>query len=416
LINGFFQINILCQKLSNYEFQINMQEKVKSFAREFANEIIGNRRHLHQNPELSFKEYKTQAFVAERLKAMGITPQPIADTGLVAVIEGKSPTQKIIGLRADMDALPIVEANDVPYKSLTEGVMHACGHDCHTSSLLGTAKILQNLRDEFEGTVKLFFQPGEERVPGGASLMIRDGALQNPAPAKMLGQHVAPNIPVGKIGFREGMYMASADELYITVKGKGGHGAMPETMADPVLMASHLIVTLQQIISRNKDPKTPSVLSFGKVIANGATNVIPNEVFIEGTFRCLNEQWREEGLQRMKKMAEGLCEAMGGSCDFHIARGYPFLFNNPELTRRSKAAAVAYMGAENVIDLDIWMAAEDFAYYSQAMDACFYRLGTRNEARGIVSGVHTPTFDVDESSLEIGAGLMAWLALEELKA
>jgi amidohydrolase len=393
-----------------------MKAQVKHLASQYAHQIVAFRRHLHQHPELSFQEYNTQKFVAAQLQQMGLNPQPMATTGLVALIEGRNPSQKVIGLRADMDALPIVEANDTPYKSKYPGVMHACGHDCHTASLLGTAYILGQMRDQFEGTVKLFFQPGEEKVPGGASLMIADGALLNPAPAKMLGQHVAPNIPVGKIGFREGMYMASADELYLTVKGKGGHGAMPENCIDPVLISSHIIVALQQIISRNKDPKSPSVLSFGKVIANGATNVIPNEVYIEGTFRCLNEQWREEGLARMKKMAEGMAEAMGGYCDFHIARGYPFLKNDPELTRRSKAAAVDFMGAEQVIDLDIWMAAEDFAYFSQAMDSCFYRLGTRNEARGIVSGVHTPTFDVDEAALEIGAGLMAWLALQELQA
>ncbi len=292
--------------------------------------------------------------------------------------------------------------------------MHACGHDVHTASLLGTARILQQLREEFEGTVKLIFQPGEEKIPGGASLMIREGVLQQPAPQYILGQHVAPSIPVGKIGFREGLYMASADELYVTVKGKGGHGAMPDINIDPVVIASHIIVALQQIVSRHANPKIPSVLSFGKVIANGATNVIPNEVYIEGTFRTLDEEWRASAHQKMKKMAEGMAEAMGGSCEFTIMRGYPFLKNAPELTRRMKAAGIEYMGAENVIDLDVWMAAEDFAYYTQYIDACFYRLGTRNEQRGITSSVHTPTFDVDEQALQIGAGLMSWLALAEL--
>ncbi len=394
---------------------MSLDLKIKQLAKDYAAEVVDNRRYLHINPELSFQEYKTAKFVAEKLRAIGLSPQEgIANTGVVALIEGRNPASKVIGLRADMDALPIFEKNDVPYKSQNAGVMHACGHDAHTSSLLGTAKILHQLRDEFEGTIKLVFQPAEEKAPGGASIMIREGVLQNPSISSMLGQHVAPNIPVGKIGFREGMYMASTDELYLTVKGKGGHGAMPDQLIDPVLIASHVIVALQQVISRNKKPANPSVLSFGRFIADGVTNVIPNEVTIQGTFRCMDEEWREDGLRRMKKMAEGITEAMGGVCDFEIVKGYPFLKNHPELTRRVKAEATTYIGQENIIDLDLWMAGEDFAFYSQVVDACFYRLGTRNEARGIVSGVHTPTFDIDETSLEIGPGLMAWLAVREL--
>lgn len=395
---------------------MSLQEKIKAIAAEQSAISVATRHHLHQNPELSFQEYETAKYIAERLKAIGLTPQEgVANTGVVAVIEGKNPTKKVVALRADMDALPIVEQNEVPYKSRKHGVMHACGHDVHTSSLLSCAAILHQLKGEFEGTVKLIFQPAEEKAPGGASIMIKEGVLENPAPVSMLGQHVAPNIPVGKIGFREGMYMASTDELYLTVKGKGGHGAAPNQLIDPVVIASHIIIALQQIISRNRNPALPSVLSFGRFIADGVTNVVPNEVKIEGTFRNMNEEWREDGLRRMKKMAEGIAEAMGGSCEFEVLRGYPFLKNNPELTRRAKEAAIAYMGAENVIDLDIWMAGEDFAYYSQVVDSCFYRLGTRNEAKGIVSGVHTPTFDIDEEALTIGPGLMAWLALEELK-
>lgn len=393
-----------------------MKARIHALAAAQAPDLVATRRYLHQHPELSYHEFETQRYVAERLRGLGLQPQEMAKTGLVAVIEGRNPTRKVIALRADMDALPITEANEVPYRSQNPGVMHACGHDAHTTSLLGVARILTELRDEFEGTVKLVFQPAEEKAPGGASVMIAEGALQNPAPAGMLGQHVAPNIPVGKIGFREGMYMASADELYLTIHGKGGHGAMPDTLIDPVLITAHILVALQQIISRNRDPKSPSVLSFGKVIANGATNVIPNEVYVEGTFRCLDEAWRADGLARMKKMAEGIAEAMGARCEFTILKGYPFLKNDPVLTRRTKAAAQEYVGTENVIDLDIWMAAEDFAYYSQVVDSCFYRLGTRNEARGITSGVHTPTFDIDEAALEIGAGLMSWLGVEELRA
>lgn len=395
---------------------MSLLSSIKSLSKQYAVQIINNRRHLHANPELSFHEYNTARFVAEKLRSFGIEPQEgVAETGVVALIKGKNPESKMVALRADMDALPIIEANNVPYKSTKEGVMHACGHDVHTASLLGTAQILNQLTEEFEGTVKLLFQPGEEKLPGGASLMIKEGVLQNPTPQHILGQHVAPNIPVGKVGFREGLYMASTDELYVTVKGKGGHGAMPDNNIDPVVITSHIIVALQQIVSRHANPKIPSVLSFGKVIANGATNIIPNEVYLEGTFRTLNEEWRELAHQKMKKMAEGIADAMGGSCDFNIMHGYPFLKNHPELTRKMKGQAIEYMGEENVIDLDIWMAAEDFSYYTQQVDACFYRLGTRNEEKGIISSVHTPTFNVDEEALEIGAGLMSWLAISELQ-
>ena len=392
-----------------------LKEKIKELAIRYKSQIIDFRKHLHTHPELSFKEFETCAFVEKQLRSFGIHQiEKKAGTGLVALIEGKNPAIKVIALRADMDALPIKEANDVPYKSQNEGVMHACGHDVHTSSLLGAARILNEIRNEFEGTIKLFFQPGEEIIPGGASLMIKDKALENPAPSAIIGQHVMPLIPAGTVGFRKGMYMASADELYLTVKGKGGHGAMPETLVDPILITSHIIVALQQIVSRNANPKTPSVLSFGKVIANGATNIIPNEVKVEGTFRTLDEEWRTKANKQMVKLAEGIAEAMGGSVEFEVRRGYPFLQNAPELTDRALKAAKDYLGAENVVDLDIWMAAEDFAYYTQMIDGCFYRLGTRNEEKGFTSGVHTPTFDIDEDALEIGAGLMAWLAINEL--
>lgn len=393
-----------------------LQNRIQKLADQYKSDTIAIRRHLHAHPELSFEENETVAFVAEKLRSFGLSKLTSkANTGLVALIEGKNPSKKTIALRADMDALPINEANEVPYKSTNPGVMHACGHDVHTSSLLGTARILNELKADFEGTIKLLFQPGEEKVPGGAAMMIADKALLNPKPTAILGQHVMPLIPVGKVGFRKGMYMASADELYIKVKGKGGHGAMPETLVDPVLISAHILVALQQVVSRKADPKTPSVLSFGKVMADGATNVIPNEVNIEGTFRTLNEDWRKEAHQHMIKIAKGIAEGMGGEVDFEVRKGYPFLKNEPELTERSIQAAKAYLGEENVVDLDIWMAAEDFSYYTQEMDGCFYRLGTRNERKGIVSGVHTPTFDIDEDALGLSTGLMAWLALEELK-
>jgi amidohydrolase len=394
---------------------MSLSEKIKEIAARYSDDTVSFRRHLHSNPELSFEEYNTAKFVAEKLKSFGVeTTEGVATTGVVGLIKGKNPGKKIIALRADMDALPILEQNDVPYKSKNPGVMHACGHDVHTSSLLGTARILNEVKDQFEGTVKFIFQPGEEKIPGGASLMIKEGVLQNPAPKNILGQHVATLIPAGKVGFKPGMYMASADEIYITVKGKGGHGAMPDKCVDSVLIASHIIVALQQIISRNCDPRIPSVLSFGKIVGLGATNIIPDEVKIEGTFRAMDENWRKDAKIKMKKMAEAIAEGMGATCEFTILNGYPFLKNEPELTGRMKKAAQLFLGEENVIDLDIWMAAEDFAYYTQQVDACFYRLGIRNEARGIISGVHTPTFDIDESALQVGSGLMAWLAVQEL--
>jgi amidohydrolase len=389
-------------------------EKIQSLAAAYTAETVANRRHIHQHPELSFQEFETQAYVKERLAQMGIESTPLANTGLVALIKGNNPERRVVALRADMDALPILETNDVSYKSQNPGVMHACGHDVHTASLLGTAHILQSIKDSFEGTVKLIFQPAEEKAPGGASIMIQEGVLENPKPASIFGQHVATNVPVGKIGFREGMYMASTDELYIKVIGKGGHGAMPDACVDPIVIASHIIVAMQQIISRNKNPKLPSVLTFGKIEGLGATNVIPDEVNIAGTFRAMDETWRAEGLAKMKKLAEGIADAMGGSAVFEVLKGYPFLQNNPELTRKAKAAAIAYMGAENVVDLDLWMAGEDFAFYTHHVDACFYRLGVRNEAKGLIHGVHTPSFDIDEKALAIGPGLMAWLAVSEL--
>jgi len=391
-----------------------LKDKITRLAEQIHGNVVENRRHLHANPELSFHEYETSAFVAGKLDELGISYSKMANTGLVALIKGSKPSDAVVALRADMDALPITEANDVVYKSKNPGVMHACGHDVHTSSLLGTAKILTELKDEFAGTVKLIFQPAEEKLPGGANLMIQEGVLENPKPGAVVGQHVMPLIESGKVGFRSGKYMASTDEIYVTVHGKGGHGAQPQQNIDPVLITSHIIVALQQIVSRVADPKTPSVLSFGKVIANGATNVIPNEVYLEGTFRTMDEEWRAKAHEKMKKMAEGIAEAMGGSCDFKIMRGYPFLINEEKLTADVRAYAEDYLGKENVLDLDIWMAAEDFAYYSQVSDACFYRLGTGNAARGITSSVHTPTFDVDEDSLRLSTGLMTYIALKQL--
>lgn len=392
-----------------------LKHLIQTKAAEIKDKLITIRREIHMNPELSFHEHNTAALVENYLQKLGLQTQRLANTGVVALIEGKNPGKKVVGLRADMDALPIVEVNDGrEYRSKNEGVMHACGHDVHTTSLLGAAEILTGLKDQFEGTVKLVFQPGEEKLPGGASLMIRDGVLDHPKVDVMIGQHVMPQINEGKTGFRQGLYMASTDELYVTVKGKGGHGAMPHYNIDPVLISAHILVALQSIVSRTANPAIPSVLSFGKVIANGATNVIPPEVIMEGTFRTLDETWRSEAHEKMVKMATGIAESMGGSVDFKIVRGYPFLKNHPDLTERCRAQAEDYLGKENVEELGIWMAAEDFAYYSQEVPSCFYRLGVRNEDRGIIHSVHHPAFDADENALENGCGLFAWLALTEL--
>lgn len=394
---------------------MSLQEIIKQKVQEQHEQTVANRRHLHMNPELSYHEFKTAAFVQQQLKDAGIPfKKDVGGLGVVALIEGKNPTKKIVALRGDMDALPIHETNAVDYKSKNEGVMHACGHDVHTSSLLGVGKLLNGMRNDFEGTVKLIFQPAEEKLPGGASLMIKEGVLENPKPSGIIGQHVMPLIETGKVGFRSGIYMASTDELYMTVKGKGGHGAMPHLNIDAVLITAHILIALQQIVSRNANPTMPSVLSFGKVIANGATNVIPDEVKLEGTFRTLDENWRMDVHKRLVHMATTIAASMGGKCELHIVKGYPALYNEPKLTERTRSYAVDYLGKENVLDLDIWMAAEDFAYYSQVTDACFYRLGTRNEKRGITSSVHTSTFDIDEEALKIGVGLMAYSALKEL--
>jgi amidohydrolase len=395
---------------------MNVLEKIKSLSVEYARDVVVMRRHIHAHPELSYKEFNTARYVVAQLKSFGLNPaEGVATTGVVAEIKGNNPEKKTVALRADMDALPITEANDVSYKSQNPGVMHACGHDVHTASLLGTARILHELRNYFEGTIRLIFQPGEEKNPGGASYMIKEGVLKNPVPSSIIGQHVFPLLPAGKIGFREGMYMASSDELYLKVIGKGGHGAAPELTIDPIVIASHIILALQQVISRNASPRQPTVLTFGRIIGEGATNIIPDEVTIAGTFRAMNETWRKEGLARITKMAEQVAESMGGKCEIEISHGYPCLQNDPSVTSRIRQAAIDYVGKENVVEIDVTLGSEDFAYYSQVIPASFYRLGTRNEQKGITSYVHTPTFDIDEDALSIGPGLMAWMALKELE-
>lgn len=389
-------------------------QEIKEKVKNLAGTVIGYRRHLHANPELSFMEYETSAFIKARLDEIGIVWQAMGGTGVVALIKGDLPSGKVIALRADMDALPITEANDVAYVSQEKGVMHACGHDAHMASLLGTATLLHSLKHRFGGVVKLIFQPAEEVLPGGAGMMIDEGVLENPKPELILGQHVSPHIRSGKVGIRKGKFMASMDEIRVTVKGKGGHGAQPHQNIDPVMMAAQMLVGLQQVVSRFANPALPTVLSFGKIIGNGAINIIPDEVYLEGTFRTLDEHWRDEAYVRMKKLATGLVESMGGTCDFNITRGYPFLINNEELAADLYLYAGQYLGKDNVEEIDIWMAAEDFARYSQLTPSCFYLIGVGNEEKGIRSSLHTSTFDLDENALMVSTGLMTYIALRKL--
>jgi amidohydrolase len=397
----------------------NVQLKIKTLSKQYLSEIIAIRRHLHAHPELSFEEFQTSNYIVSKLKEYHISfNQGIVKTGITALVVGTKTTdssnKKCIALRADMDALPITEENDVVYKSQSTGVMHACGHDVHSASLLGVAKILNELKHEFEGTVKFIFQPGEEKLPGGASLMITEGVLENPRPQSIFAQHVFPSMEVGKVGFRPGMYMASTDEIYVTIKGKGGHAAMPSDYNNPLLISAAILLELNKIFMQTKQI-APTVLAFGRIAGNGATNVIPDEVKVEGTFRTMDEVWRAEAHHKMKYIAENIAKEMGGTCDFRIEHGYPFLVNDEAKTLKARIAAEEYLGKENVEDLPMRMTAEDFAFFSQQIPACFYRLGTGNKLKGITSGVHTSTFDIDEQALEIGVGLMAWIALNDLQ-
>jgi len=386
-----------------------LKEKIKQLAKQYAPQFIEVRHHLHAHPELSYKEFETSKFVQQKLSELNIPFEIKATTGVIGLIEGKNPSKKIIALRADMDALPIKEENDVSYKSQNAGVMHACGHDVHTSVLLGASKILSELKNEFEGTIKLIFQPGEERNPGGASLLIKEGVLENPKPQAIFGLHVHPGLPTGKLSFRGGVVMASADEIFITVRGKGGHAAAPHTTVDTILIASHLVVALQQIISRNKNPFSPSVLSISSFQGGYTTNVIPSEVKLMGTFRAMDEEWRYKAHELIRKEATGLVESMGAEIDILIDVGYPVVLNNEKLNTTAMHQAKIFMGKENISETEMRMGAEDFGYYTHLIPGCFYRLGVMNEAKGIISGVHTPTFNIDESAIEVGMGMMAWL-------
>lgn len=387
----------------------NLKEKIRTLASSYSDSFINIRHHLHANPELSYQEFQTSRFIQQQLTDFGIPFKVMAETGVIGIIEAKNPSKRIVALRADIDALPIEEKNNVPYKSQNNGVMHACGHDVHTTCLLGAAKILNELKDEWEGTVKLIFQPGEERNPGGASILIKEGVLRDPEPSAIFGLHVHPGLPVGKFSFRPGKVMASADELYFTIKGKGGHAAAPHLTTDTILVASHIIIALQQVISRNNNPTSPSVLSICSIQGGHTTNVIPSEVKLMGTFRALDEEWRSKAHDLITRIATSTAEAMGAAIDVHIDKGYPAVINNEKLNAESRILAEELMGAENVETTEMRMGAEDFGYYSQLIPGCFFRLGVGNVAKGITATVHTPNFNIDESAIQNGMEMMAWL-------
>lgn len=379
-------------------------------------EMVSVRRHIHQHPELSKQEFKTMEFICDRLASLDIPfTKGVNGTGVVGILEGQNPGSGCIALRADMDALPIHEQNDSEYRSVVPGVMHACGHDVHISCLLGAATILKELAGAWEGTIKLLFQPSEETYPGGAIGMINEGVLENPSPEVIIGQHVFPQLEAGQAGFREGLFMASTDEFFLTVKGKGGHGAMPHLAIDPILIASHIVVALQQIAGRNANPIVPTVVTIGKIIGEGRTNVIPDEVRMDGTVRTFDEQWRKTIHERLRTIATKTAEAMGGICEVRIDAGYPYLNNDLNLTRRLKSLAAEYLGPENAMAIEQKMGAEDFAYFSQARPSCFYALGIANESLGIRSNLHTADFRVDEHAIGTGMGLMAWFAVNLLE-
>ena len=394
-----------------------MVSKISDLSNSFFNEALLIRRELHMHPELSFQEFNTSDFLAKKLDEFGISyNQGYVKTGIVAKIEGRNPHKKVIALRADMDALPVEEKNQLSFRSKEKGVMHACGHDIHMNCVLGASKILKKLSNQFEGTILIIFQPGEELLPGGARLMIDEGALNDPKPDAVLALHVQPDLPAGVVGFRPGKYMASNDEIYINIKGKGGHAAMPHNIIDPVLIASHIIVSLQQIVSRNTDISIPTVLSFGKIIGEGATNVIPDEVKLEGTFRTTDEKWRKEVHKKIKSISQAIAESMGGVCEVEIRNGYPALVNDHKLTVDFISRAEEFLGKQQVKELGIRMTSEDFAFYSQKYPSCLFRLGVGSHPDKPQTFLHTSGFVADEESLKTGIGLLAWLALSFLHA
>lgn len=396
-----------------------MKSEIKRLAQQYYGETVALRRHLHQYPELSYHEFKTQSFIHETLTRYGIPHSNMANTGILAqVASTKNSEKNTTALRSDHDALPIVEANNFSFKSQNVGVMHACGHDAHTAMNLTAARILWELRDKFEGTVKILFQPAEEFVKpdgtSGADMMINDGALRSPKPHSIIAQHVNPSLDFGKIALKSGPIMASVDTIKIRVTGQGGHGAEPHLCIDPVVVACQIVLALQHIVSRQANPMDATVLSIGRISGGVAFNVIPQDVELLGTLRAYNEKWRYEAHEHIKRIATSVAQAFGATADCVIERGIPFLPNDETVTERVKKAAVAYLGAANVLLIEAAMTGEDFAVYAQQMPACFYWLGVRNEEAGITSGLHADAMTIDERALEIGAGLMAFLAISEL--
>lgn len=394
---------------------MDLTKRIRERADHYFNTIVDIRRHMHQHPELSFREYSTIQYIEELLATKGFKFEKLLETGITGLIKGDTMNSKIVGLRADIDALPIEEKNDVNYASKNKGVMHACGHDAHTAALVGALMILRDLKTEFTGDVKFIFQPGEEKLPGGAKNMIEQGVLENPTPDLIIGQHVYPELPAGKLGYRAGSYMASSDEIYITIRGKGGHGAMPHKTDDTVYLATQIIQSLQQIVSRKAPPTIPTVLTFGKITGNGATNVIPDEVYMEGTFRTMDETWREEAHRLIRRIAESVVEPSHNThADVSIVKGYPVLINNEKMTRKCMEYSGRLFGENNIEKLDIRMTAEDFAYYTQKIPGVFYRLGVGNKTKGIDSALHSSTFNIDEEALKTGMANLAWLAISFL--
>lgn len=395
--------------------QLMIIRQIKELSARYFSDTITLRRYLHQYPELSFQEANTADFISRKLQEYGIPHQKdVSGHGIVALIEGRNPQEQCIGLRADMDALPIEEKASHKYVSLNKGVMHACGHDAHTAMLLVAGRILNDLKNHFNGSVKLLFQPAEEKLPGGALGMIEAGVLQTPDVLSLTGQHVLPTLEAGKVGFRTGAFMASTDEITIHIIGNGGHAAMPDQINDTVLIASQVVVALQQIASRMAPPLIPTVLSFGRMIADGAHNIIPAEVLIQGTFRTFDETWRAKAKELIRQIATHTAAASGAKAVVEIQDGYPVLMNDQKLTLAAIEAAKEFLGKENVILIDQRMTAEDFAWYTHHVPSCFYRIGTGNASKGISAGLHTPHFDIDEAMLEHGSGLLAWMAISQL--
>lgn len=391
-----------------------MLERIQTLVDEVFPEVVRLRRLVHQFPELAFEEEQTARLIIETLRGLDVTIQAgIAKTGVVATMKGGHPGPTVM-LRADMDALPIQESNEFEFKSRHPGKMHACGHDMHTASLLGAALILNRLKEHVHGSVRFLFQPSEERLPGGAKPMIEEGVLEDqptsPSPEVIFGQHVDPTLQSGTIGICSGMYMTSADELRITVRGTGGHAAVPHRLeTDTVLVASHIVVALQSVISRSCPPNIPSVVSIGKVMADGATNILPEIVYLEGTIRSMDEEWRFRSHDLIRRIATHTANAMGATVDVDIVVGFPALYNHPEPTDVVREAAIAYVGEAKTKRLTPWFASEDFAWYLIEKPGSFFRIGTGNGAKGVVHGLHTPRFTIDEESLRLGSGFMAYL-------